>query len=108
MERAGFRCVAAIDSNAEALATFTVNFPQVADAFALGAPQKRRRQLIVGVRSDVAGFFPNEIAPSPRAFPGTTLGPAIGDLPPLAAGHGEECSSYDLDRRRSHLARWGK
>ena len=81
---------------------------QVADAFALGAPQKRRRQLIVGVRSDVAGFFPNEIAPSPRAFPGTTLGPAIGDLPPLAAGNSEESSNYDFDRRRSHLARWGK
>jgi DNA (cytosine-5)-methyltransferase 1 len=81
---------------------------QVADAFALGVPQKRRRQLIVGVRGDVPGFFPNGLAPSPRAFPSTTLGPAIGDLPPLAAGGGDESVDYDRDRRRSHLARWGK
>jgi len=81
---------------------------QVADAFALGVPQRRRRQLIVGVRDDLPGFFPTELAPSPRAFPGTTLGPVIGDLPPLTAGKGEESSEYDLDRRRSHLARWGK
>ncbi len=81
---------------------------QVADAFALGVPQKRRRQLIIGVRSDLPGFFPSELAPAPRAFPGTTLGPAIGDLPPLAAGKGDEDCEYDLDRRRSHLAKWGK
>ena len=29
---------------------------QVADAFALGVPQKRRRQLIIGVRGDLPGF----------------------------------------------------
>ena len=81
---------------------------QVADAFALGVPQKRRRQLIVGVHGDLPGFFPTDLAPSPRAFPGTTLGPAIVDLPPLAAGAGEEDREYDLERRRSHLARWGK
>ena len=81
---------------------------QIADAFALGVPQKRRRQLIVGVRSDVPGFFPNELTPAPRALPGTALGPAIGDLPRLAAGEGHENSAYDLDRRRAHLARWGK
>lgn len=81
---------------------------QVADAFALGVPQRRKRQLIVGVRGDLPGFFPTEIAPAPRAFPGTTVGPAIGDLPPLVSGKGEETSDYDLDRRRSHLARWGK
>jgi DNA (cytosine-5)-methyltransferase 1 len=81
---------------------------QVADAFALGVPQKRRRQLIVGVREDLPGFFPREIPPAPRAFPGTTLGPAIGDLPPLEAGEGEEDVEYDLDRRRRHLAKWGQ
>lgn len=80
----------------------------VADAFALGVPQKRRRQLIVGVRGNLAGFFPTEIAPAPRAFPGTPLGAAIGDLPPIAAGEGDEDTDYDLDRRRHHLARWGK
>jgi DNA (cytosine-5)-methyltransferase 1 len=81
---------------------------QVADAFALGVPQKRRRQLIIGVRGDLPGFFPSELTPAPRAFPGTTLGPAIGDLPPLAAGEGEEDADYDPDRRRRHLVRWGR
>ena len=81
---------------------------QIADAFALGVPQKRKRQLIVGVHGDVPGFFPSQLAPPPRAFPGTTLGPAIGDLPRLAAASGDEETRYDLDRRRAHLARWGK
>lgn len=81
---------------------------QIADAFALGVPQKRRRQLIVGVRADVPGFFATTIAPAPRAFPGTTLGPAIGDLPRLAPGTGDECADYDFERRRAHLERWGK
>ena len=43
---------------------------QVADAFTLGVPQKRKRQLIVGVRGDLPGFFPTDLAPVPRAFPG--------------------------------------
>ena len=81
---------------------------QVADAFAFGVPQKRRRQLIIGVRGDLPGFFPSELTPAPRAFPGTTLGPALGDLPPLAAGEGEEDCEYDPERRRRHLARWGR
>jgi len=81
---------------------------QVADAFSLGVPQKRRRQLIVGVREDLPGFFPTQLAPAPRAFAGTTLGPAIGDLPRIAAGDGWECTDYDLDRRRTHLNHWGK
>jgi DNA (cytosine-5)-methyltransferase 1 len=81
---------------------------QVADAFALGVPQKRRRQLIVGVRGDLPGFFPSELTPAPRGLPGTTIGPAIGDLPPLSAGEGEENCSYDLKRRRHHLEREGK
>ena len=80
---------------------------QVADAFSLGVPQKRRRQLFIGVRADLPGFFPAALIPAPRAFPGTTLGPAIGDLPRLAAGSGSECSDYDMDRRRAHLSRWG-
>jgi DNA (cytosine-5)-methyltransferase 1 len=82
--------------------------PQIADAFALGVPQKRRRQLIVGVRGDLPGFFPSTLAPAERAFPGTTLGPAIGDLPRLAAGGGVETCDYDLERRSRHLAKWGK
>jgi DNA (cytosine-5)-methyltransferase 1 len=81
---------------------------QVADAFALGVPQKRRRQLIVGVREDLPGFFPTQLTPAPRAFVGTTLGPAICDLPHLEAGGGEESADYDLGRRSRHLAYWRK
>ncbi len=80
---------------------------QVADAFALGVPQKRKRQLIIGVRDSLPGFFPGSISPAPRAIPGTTLGPAIGDLPRLAAGAGDEDAEYDPDRRHRHLGKWG-
>ena len=65
---------------------------QIADAFALGVPQKRKRQLIIGVRGDLPGFFPTQLAPAPRALVGTTLGPAICDLPRLEAGEGAEVS----------------
>ena len=81
---------------------------QIADAFALGVPQKRRRQLIIGVRGDVPGFFPMQLKPAPRALAGTTLGPAICDLPRLEAGAGMESSDYDLARRNRHLAYWRK
>ena len=81
---------------------------QIADAFALGVPQKRRRQLIIGVRGDLPGFFPTQLTPAPRALAGTTLGPAICDLPRLEAGGGLESADYDLVRRARHLAYWRK
>ncbi len=81
---------------------------QIADAFALGVPQKRKRQLIVGVRNDIPGFFPTQLAPAPRALANTTLGPAICDLPRLDAGSGRESTNYDLVRRQRHLAYWRK
>jgi DNA (cytosine-5)-methyltransferase 1 len=81
---------------------------QIADAFALGLPQKRRRQLIVGVRGDLPGFFPTQLTPAPRALVGTTLGPAICDLPRLEAGGGVESAGYDFSRRARHLAYWRK
>ncbi|HEY4248172.1 MAG TPA: DNA cytosine methyltransferase [Lacunisphaera sp.] len=65
----------------------------------LGVPQKRRRQLIIGVRADLPGYFPTELKPVSRATPGTMLGDAIGDLPPLEAGTGKHECAYDLDRR---------
>jgi len=87
--------------------------PQVEEAWTLGVPQKRRRQLIIGVRTDVAGFL-SELAPSARAFApsdkirnGPMLWDAIGDLPPLAAGEGEETFDYDLASRAEFLARRG-
>jgi len=76
---------------------------QIEDAAALGVPQKRRRQLIVGVRADLPGYFIPELAPAPSAIAPTTLGDAIGDLPVLRAGGGQNESEYDLARRANHL-----
>ena len=83
---------------------------QVEEAWKLGVPQKRRRQLIIGVRTDVSGFL-SELSPARRAFvPGAelrqepTLWDAIGDLPSLAAGAGDETCDYDLERRAIFLS----
>jgi DNA (cytosine-5)-methyltransferase 1 len=77
---------------------------QIEDAYRLGVPQKRRRQLFVGVRADIAEFFPSEVAPSPRAILGTNFGAALADLPPLSAGTGEYSRDYDLHRREEAIA----
>ena len=83
--------------------------PQVEEAWKLGVPQKRRRQLIIGTRKDVPGYFPGELRPAARA--GAHLEPklwdAIGDLPPLAAGTGDEERDYDSVHRATHLAQRG-
>lgn len=76
---------------------------QVEDAWKLGVPQKRRRQLIVGVRGDLQSYFLPELHPAPRAIPHTTLGPAICDLPILQAGGGEDERDYNDARRAKHL-----
>ncbi|MFN2475337.1 MAG: DNA cytosine methyltransferase [Chthoniobacterales bacterium] len=84
---------------------------QVEEAWKLGVPQTRRRQLIIGVRDDIAGFFPSELEPATRA--GTphegrpSLWDAIGDLPPLSAGTGTEECEYDLPVRVNHLRERG-
>jgi DNA (cytosine-5)-methyltransferase 1 len=87
---------------------------QVEEAWMLGVPQKRRRQLIIGARTDVPGYFPTRLLPSDRAWfnpdnveESSTLGDAIGDLPPLEAGCGVEEQEYDLDRRKRVLANRG-
>lgn len=81
---------------------------QVEDAWELGVPQKRRRQLIVGVRTDLPGYFMSDLKPAPRARPRTALGAAIGDLPILRADGGENERDYDLKRRASHLRQQGR
>lgn len=80
---------------------------QVEDAWELGVPQKRRRQLIVGVRNDLPGYFLPELRPAPRARRHTCLGAVIGDLPILRAGGGKDERDYDLACRTRHLLRWG-
>ena len=81
---------------------------QIADAFDLGVPQRRRRQFIIGVRGDLPGFFPSSLAPPEKTVVGVTVGAAIGDLPVVRVGNGLEERAYDLDRRKTHLKRWGK
>jgi DNA (cytosine-5)-methyltransferase 1 len=77
--------------------------PQIERGIELGVPQKRRRQLIIGVRADLAGYFPAELTPAPRAMLETMLGDAILDLPVLAAGAGENQVPYDEKRRTVHF-----
>jgi DNA (cytosine-5)-methyltransferase 1 len=77
---------------------------QIEDAYRLGVPQKRRRQLFIGVRADIAEFFPSEVAPAPRAMAGTNFGAALADLPPLRAGTGEYSRRYDSQLREAALA----
>ena len=81
---------------------------QVEDAWELGVPQKRRRQLIIGVRADLPGYFVPILKPAPRARPRTPLGAAIGELPIVRAGNGQNERDYDLRRRAKYLRRQGK
>jgi DNA (cytosine-5)-methyltransferase 1 len=88
--------------------------PQVEEAWKLGVPQKRRRQLIIGVRTDIPGYFPAQLLPAKRAGFGdgrgenvTTLWDAIGDLPPLRVGRGSDDREYDFRRRETFLKKRG-
>lgn len=81
---------------------------QVERAEELGVPQKRVRQLIIGTRLDLPAYFPSELVPAPRAKPKATLGEAIGDLPILRAGSGDDEREYDYDRRYAHIAKYGR
>ncbi len=72
---------------------------QIEHGVNLGVPQKRRRQLIIGVRADLPGYFPTDLKRPKRAAPDAMLSDAIGDLPPLEAGAGENEAGYDLVRR---------
>jgi len=73
----------------------------------LGVPQKRVRQLIIGTRLDLPILFPGKVSRAPRATERPTLGEAIGDLPVLRAGSGDDDSEYDRERRTAHVAKHG-
>jgi DNA (cytosine-5)-methyltransferase 1 len=66
-------------------------------------PQKRKRVLIIGVRDDLLGSFPDKLSPAESAKPGTVLWDAIGDLPSLAAGDCIHNRSYDPAKRQRFL-----
>lgn len=72
---------------------------QIEDCADLGVPQKRRRQLFIGTRDDLPAYFRPPLKPAKRAVLGATLWDAIGDLPALKAGEGEEACEYDMNRR---------
>jgi len=78
---------------------------QIEDAWELGVPQKRRRQLIIGVRNDLPGYFLPILQAAPRAMPRTNLGAAIGDLPRLKAGSGCDEREYDTAKLATYLRR---
>lgn len=81
---------------------------QVEQAWELGVPQKRKRQLIIGVRADLPGYFPTKLATPKRALKGMTLGAAIMDLPELEAGQGEESRDYDMRLREKAIKKYGR
>jgi DNA (cytosine-5)-methyltransferase 1 len=81
---------------------------QVEEAWKLGVPQKRRRQLVIGVRHDVTGYFPGELNSGETNLDTPMLYDAIGDLPPLEAGAGTEECDYDLAVREAFLKERGK
>jgi DNA (cytosine-5)-methyltransferase 1 len=81
---------------------------QIEEAWKLGVPQKRRRQLIIGVRADIGSYFSAELDCSAKSSIEMTLGDAVGDLPALRAGEGDHDVPYDLKRRRSHFKSRGR
>ncbi len=78
----------------------------IEDAPKLGVPQKRRRQLFIGTRLDLPTYFRGELKAAPRAVSEPSLWEAIGDLPIIRAGHGEEDREYDMKRRKAFRARF--
>lgn len=81
---------------------------QTEKAAALGVPQKRQRQLIIGTRLDLPEYFEDELVPAPRAVDAPTLGEAICDLPPARAGAGQQEADYGMERRKAHVAKYGR
>jgi DNA (cytosine-5)-methyltransferase 1 len=84
------------------------------NAWEHGAPQQRRRQLFIGTQAKLPIFSATELIKKTHGLPESgedleplvTLGEAIGDLPALEAGSGEQTQQYDHEARRNHLQRY--
>ncbi len=81
---------------------------QVLTASDYGVPQKRQRQFIFGTRIDLPEFFHEGFIRPARRNRMVTLGEAIGDLTVIRAGGGAEEMEYDMQRRRSHVKKYGR
>lgn len=92
--------------------------PYEAEAWRFGVPQKRIRQLFIGVRRELPLFIPDRYIRPTHAEPGAdslaglepavTLGEAIGDLPKIHAGDETYERDYDQQLRKEHLRKYGK
>jgi DNA (cytosine-5)-methyltransferase 1 len=80
---------------------------QVEDSWEIGIPQKRKRQLVIGVRADLDGYMHASLVAPKRSFPRPVLAHAICDLPSLRAGEGRNEAPYDIERRKAYLKRYG-
>ncbi len=78
---------------------------QIEKAWELGVPQKRQRQLFIGTRLDLPQYFRPDLVSSCLKKRTTVLWDAIGDLPVLDSGSGEESCDYDLKLRNTHLTK---
>lgn len=72
-----------------------------------GTPPASFRAHAERTPQEVSGEGSGHDARGGRA-PRTTLWEAIGDLPPLKAGEGEESCDYDMERRKAHVERFGR
>ncbi len=76
----------------------------VIQASQFGVPQSRRRLLFIGSRSDyvdAARRMISEVSVADAAE-SVSLWEAIGDLPPLVAGEGQDPASFNHERREAH------
>ena len=102
----GGRYFAAVQSEARQMG-YRVH-GQVIKAADFGVPQKRQRQLIIGTRTELLPFKSSLVGRTHSSSGYVSLGEAIGDLPALEAGEGDDQADYDLKLRRRHIARYGR
>ena len=82
----------------------------IVQASDFGVPQSRRRLLLIGVRNDastIAQDIGNEVFNRGRGPSEiVSLWEAIGDLPPLEAGDGQDPTHFDDQRRTIHRSQY--